>query len=117
MKKFTMLASASLLVITGSAFAEQSLTDAQMDSVSAGALVLYVGEAGGIAYGNVIANLLSDTTTYTEALADPTGTISSTLGMSYGYGDSTSIATSVTNGSTIGGALAQSTSGAVASLF
>lgn len=116
MKKLIMLASASLLVITGSAFAEQALTDAQMDGVSAGAVVILQGTAGGGSYGNVISNLLGTTSTNTSALADPTGLLTGVMSAA-GYGDSTSIATSVTNGSTIGGALAQSTSGAAASLF
>jgi len=119
MKKFTMLAGASLLVIAGSAFAEQSLTDAQMDGVSAGAVVLLQGAGGGLAYGNVVSNLLGTTSSNTAALADPTGTISGTpgFGVAIGYADNTSIGTSVTDGATIGGVIAQSQSAAAASIF
>lgn len=119
MKKITMLAGASLFVIAGSVCAEQALTDAQMDGVSAGAVVLLQATGGGAAYGDVIANLLSDTTSLTQALADPTGALSGTpgFGVAFGFGQNTSIATSVTNGSTIGGAFASSVSGAAASIF
>ena len=105
MKTITTLASAALLAIAGNAVAEQSLTDAQMDGVSAGAVVLLQGSAIGGSYGNVISNLLGTTTTYTEALADPTGALTATLGVAFGYGDSTSVASSVTDGAGIGGAL------------
>jgi len=117
MKKITILASAALLAVAGSAVAEQALTDAQMDGVSAGAVVLLQGSAIGGSYGNVISNLLGTTITNTQALADPTGALSATMGLAIGYGDSTSVATSVTNGGGIGGALAQSSSGAAASIF
>jgi len=117
MKKITILASAALLAVAGSAVAEQALTDAQMDGVSAGAVVLLQGSAIGGSYGNVISNLLGTTATNTAALADPTGALSATMGLAIGYGDSTSVATSVTNGGGIGGALAQSSSGAAASIF
>lgn len=119
MKKLTMLVGASLLAIAGSAVAEQSLTDAQMDGVSAGAFVLLQGTAAGGAYGNVIANLNGVTTTGTSALADPTGVLSGTpgFGVAVGYGVSTSIGSSVTDGALIGGTLAQSSSGAAASIF
>jgi hypothetical protein len=117
MKKFTILACASLLAVAGNAFAEQSLTDAQMDGVSAGAVVLLQGTAGGLAQGVVVANLLSNTTSRTNALADPTGVLSATLGYALGQASNTSIATSVTDGITIGGAQARSSSEAAASIF
>jgi len=117
MKKITTLASVALLAVAGSAVAEQALTDVQMDGVSAGAVVLLQGSAIGGSYGNVISNLLGTTATNTLALADPTGALTATLGVAVGYADSTSIATSVTNGGGIGGAYAQSTSGAAASIF
>jgi len=119
MKKFTMLACASLLAAAGSASAEQALTDAQMDGVSAGAVVLLQATAGGGAYGDNISNLLGTTSTVTGALADPTGVLSGTpgFGVAIGAGTSTSVATSVTNGAGIGGAYALSESGAAASIF
>jgi hypothetical protein len=116
MKKFTMLASASLLAISGSAFAEQALTDAQMDGVSAGAVVLLQGAALGGAFGTVISNTLGITETNTAAIADPTGALTGTPS-SWSYADSTSVGLSVTDGATIGGALAVSESAAEAALF
>jgi hypothetical protein len=119
MKKFTMLAGASLLMIAGSAFAEQSLTDTQMDKVSAGALVFLQANGVGTASGAALSNLLGNTTSNTHSLADPLGVLSGTpgFGVAIGHGDNTSISTSVTNGSTIGGAQAASTSFASASIF
>lgn len=119
MKKITMLAGASLLAIAGSAFAEQSLTDTQMDGVSAGAVVLLQGVAVGNSYGNVVANLLGTTSTNTAALADPTGALSGTpgFGVAIGYADSTSIGTSVTDGVGIGGVQAGSASEAASAIF
>jgi hypothetical protein len=117
MKKFTMLAGASLLVIAGSAFAEQSLTDAQMDGVSAGAVLLLQGTGIGNAYGNVISNLLGNTTSNTGAQADPTGAIMAALPSAFGFANNTSVGSSVTDGALIGGTLSQSTSSAAASLF
>lgn len=124
MKKFTILAGASLLAIAGSAVAEQSLTDAQMDGVSAGAVVFLQGTAGGSAYGNIIANLLGNTTSKTSALADPTGFISGFL-QAHATAENTSVGTSVfgvtadANGNpvTIGGVLAQSQTSAASALY
>lgn len=119
MKKLTILAGASLLAIAGSAFAEQSLTDTQMDGVSAGTLVLLQGSAGGLGAGSIQANLLGNTTSNSTALADPTGALSGTpgFGVAIGHADNTSVGTSVTNGTTIGGVQAASAAQAVASLF
>lgn len=115
MKKFTMLASASLLAISGSAFAEQALTDAQMDGVSAGAVTFLQGAAVAGSLGSVISNKLGITSTNTLAVADPTGALGAPSAT--GYADSTSIGVSVTDGNTIGGAVAISASGAEAALF
>jgi hypothetical protein len=123
MKKFTILAGASLLAIAGSAFAEQSLTDAQMDGVSAGAVVFLQGAAGSNAYGNIVANLLGNTSSDTTALADPTAALSG-IQQAHAFGINTSVGTSVfgvtadANGNpvVIGGVWAQSSTQAAASL-
>jgi len=119
MKKITLIAGASLLMLAGSAFAEQSLTNAQMDGVSAGAIVYLqangVGQVGGFA----VSNLLGSTTSFTHSLADPTGVLSGTpgFGVAIGHGENVSISTSVTNGTTIGGAQAASQAFASAAIF
>lgn len=61
MKKLTMLAGASLLAIAGSAFAEQSLTDAQMDGVNAGYIAVASAASGGAALGNTFTFTSSNT--------------------------------------------------------
>ena len=130
MKKITLIASASLLVIAGNAVAEQALTEAQMDGVSAGAIVALQGAAGSDAWGGVIGNLLNTTYSNTYAAADPQGQLANTITTpngstvnpgdfyAYGIGSNTSIATSVFNpGAGIGGAMASSTSSAASALY
>lgn len=104
MKKLTMLAGASLLVIAGSVFAAEPLNDAQMDGVSAGAVV---ATGLGNAYGIFQGDNLSVTTSVTAAIARPT----LGFGFAYGGGTNTTIATSL-----LGFAGAQSASSAAASL-
>lgn len=83
MKKLTMFAGASLLVIASSAFAEQSLNDTQMDVVSAGGATA-LGTAGGIFWGD----LLSSTISNSSATVLPTV-------FAVAHGDNTTIATSL----------------------
>ena len=116
MKKMTIFASAALLAISGVASAEQALTDAQMDGVSAGAVVLLQSYAGAGAGGAIISNLLGETQTGTEALADPTGVLSGVM-QSYAAAASISVGTSVTDGAGIGGVQAVSETTAAAQLF
>lgn len=115
MKKYSMLACASLLAISGSAFAEQTLTDAQMDGVSAGALVVLGGAAISNAVGGTIANYLGVTGSSTFAWSDPNGLAGPSL-VSSGAAN-TSVAASLTDGVTIGGAVAASSSNSGAQIF
>jgi len=117
MKKIKVIMSASLLAIAGTAVAEEpiTLTTAQMDGVSAGAVVLLSGFGYAGATGDSFANLLGGTQTYTSVLADPTGALSGNMQV-VSFGDSLSIATSVTDGGAIGGAAAYSDSTAFAQL-
>lgn len=117
MKKFTLFASAALLAISGAASAEQTLTDVQMDGVSAGAFVLLQAAAGSIAEGAILSNLQGTTATGTDAIADPTGALTGTLGFAAGVAESTSVGSSVTDGAGIGGVIAVSGTSAGASLL
>lgn len=117
MKKMTIFASAALLAISGAASAEQALTDAQLDGVSAGAVVLLQSVAGSAAGGAILSNLLGQTQTGTDAIADPTGVLTGTLGFSGATAASVSVGTSVTDGGAIGGVQAVSQTQAAASLF
>ena len=102
MKKLTMLAGVSLLVIAGSAFAAQPLNDTQMDGVSAGGAT-----ALGLAYGVFIGDNISTTSSATLAAALPMG-----LGLAVGQASNTTIATSL-----LGFAGAHSQSSAVAGIW
>jgi len=106
MKKLTMLAGASLLVIAGSVFAAEPLNEAQMDGVSAGAVATGVGEA----YGLFIGDYFSGTVSTTKAFANPNDGIFH-VGLATGYADNHTIATSL-----LGVAAASSTSSAAASI-
>ena len=89
MKKLTMLAGVSLLVLASSAFAEQTLTETQMDRVSAGAAATGDGWAWGVFQGDNISSTLSNS----FALAYPTGGVNS-IGWAVGHGDNTTVSTS-----------------------
>jgi len=106
MKKLTMLAGASLLVIAGSVFAAEPLNDAQMDGVSAGVVATGIGEA----YGLFIGDALSVTASKTTASALPSGGTYG-VGLATGFGTNSTIATSL-----LGFAGAQSSSSAASSL-
>lgn len=107
MKKLTMFAGASLLVIAGSVFAAEPLNEAQMDGVSAGAVVATgIGEA----YGQFVGDFLSATVSKTTAYASPTGGLFN-AGLATGYGTNNTIATSL-----LGVAAAVSTSSAAATI-
>ncbi len=97
-----MLAAASILVAGSATAQEVTLTDAQMDGVTAGAVVLLQGAAITDAYSGAIANVLGLTTADTAVIITPL------LGFVSGYSSSSALANSVTNGSTIGGAAAES---------
>ncbi|MFI3119061.1 MAG: hypothetical protein QX203_03670 [Methylococcaceae bacterium] len=86
MKKLTMLAGVSLLVIAGSAFAAQPLNDTQMDGVSAGGAT-----ALGLAYGVFIGDNISTTSSATLAAASPL----LGFGVAIGQASNTTIATSL----------------------
>ncbi|MCF7972106.1 MAG: hypothetical protein K9L22_13200 [Methylococcaceae bacterium] len=102
MKNLTKLAGVSLLVIASSAFAEQSLTETQMDQVSAGGATAY-----GAAIGTFLGDNFSSTISTSNALALPAG-----AGWAVGSASNTTIATSL-----LGFAGASSTSEAVAGIW
>jgi len=106
MKKLTMLAGASLLVIAGSVFAAEPLNDAQMDGVSAGVVATGLGIANGVFIGDA----LSATSSLTSAIASPGGGLFM-VGLASGYATNVTIATSL-----LGFAGASSTSSSAASL-
>src|SRR5690625_240101 len=116
-----MLASAALLAFAGTASAQGpvALTSAQMDGVTAGAQVFLNASAIATAYGETVGNLLSSTTSGTNAIADPRGLISG-LPSASATGNNVSLGTSVlipdSNGNLIGVASASSTSSATVSL-
>ncbi|MCX7088805.1 MAG: hypothetical protein NTV00_12240 [Methylococcales bacterium] len=117
MKKLTMLAGVSLLVIAGSAFAAQPLNDAQMDGVSAGGATalglsygMFIGDnisTTSLSYGMFIGDNISTTSSTTLAAAFPIG-----LGLAVGQASNTTIATSL-----LGFAGAHSQSNAVAGIW
>lgn len=121
MKKITqMLAGASMLVLAGSVVAAEepmTLTAAQMDSVSAGAVVLLQGQGVADAAAAAIANLLGATASATQVVADPTGALTG-IQQVFSAGESAAAAASVFNpGAGIGGAQAASAAAAASALF
>lgn len=120
-KVLPMLASAALLAFAGTASAQGpvALTSAQMDGVTAGAQVFLQASALASAYGETVGNLLSTTTSSTNAVADPRGLING-LPSATATGINTSLGTSVlipdANGNLLGVAAASSTSSATVSL-
>ena len=112
-----MLAAASVLAVSGTVVAEEfTLSDAQMDGVTAGAVVFLSG--AGVADGGAfaVANTLGLTAADTQVIADPTGTLTGLISV-VSLGSSASLATSVTDGGAIGGAQAGSFSSAAAQLL
>jgi len=117
-KVIKMLVGASVLAVAGSAIAQEpvTLSDAQMDGVTAGAVVLLSGAGIADAGSLAVANTLGLTNSYTDVQVDPTGAITGVMSV-VSQGGSASLANSVTNGGSIGGALAVSSSSAGAQLL
>lgn len=102
MKKLSMLAGASLLVIAGSVFAAEPLNDAQMDGVSAG-----LAFGGADAASLVIVNFSGVTATTAQTFAD------NVHGVAWGTATAGSVGLSILNG----GALATSQTSATAGII
>jgi hypothetical protein len=79
-KVLSMLASTALLALTGTASAQGpiALTSAQMDGVTAGAIVTLQSFATASSTGATLGNFLSETTVKTNSVADPLGLITLT---------------------------------------
>jgi hypothetical protein len=97
-----MLAAASILVAGSATAQEVTLTDAQMDGVTAGAVVLLQGAAVTNGSAAAIANVLGLTSADTGVVITPL------LGFVSGFSVSAALANSVTDGVSIGGAVATS---------
>lgn len=112
-----MLVGASVLAAAGASVAQEpaTLSDAQMDGVTAGAVVLLLGEGIADSGAAALANTLGLTDAQTEVVADPTGALTGVMSV-VSLGSSASLATSVTDGGAIGGAQAASAATAAASL-
>lgn len=117
-KLIKMLVGASALAVAGSAIAQEpvTLSDAQMDGVTAGAVVLLSGVGIADAASAAVANTLGVTNSYTDVQVDPTGLITGVMSV-VSQGSTASLANSVTNGGSIGGATAVSQSSAGAQLL
>jgi hypothetical protein len=121
-KVLSMLASTALLALTGTASAQGpiALTSAQMDGVTAGAIVIFQASAMASSTGATLGNILSETTVKTNSTADPLGVLTG-VPSANATGQSAGLATSAlvydpTSGSPIGYAAAQSMSSATAQL-
>jgi len=98
MKKLAMLAGASLLAIAGSAFAEQSLSDAQMDGVNGG----YVASATAVSGGGALGNTFTFTSSNTRSLA--VGSVFTNTGnVAAARANNTSVAVSLLPGPAVAG--------------
>ncbi len=97
-----MLAAATVLVAGSATAQEVTLTDAQMDGVTAGAVVLLQGAAIADGSALAIANVLGLTNSTSAVVITPL------LGFVSAASASASLANSVTNGGAIGGAVAAS---------
>ncbi len=106
-----MLAAVSILAVGSATAQEVTLTDAQMDGVTAGAVVLFQGAAIADGAALAIGNIGSLTNANTAVIITPL------LGFVSGASLSASLANSVTNGSTIGGAIAGSSASSSSQLL
>lgn len=88
-KLFTLAASAALLALTGTAYAEQplpasakkplALSDQQMDRVTAGTTA--IANAGSLTFGEILSDTLSQTSTNTVTVAGPSTPVAGSNGV------------------------------------